>query len=92
MVAATFATTLAPLRERVGVRGEIGCPTLTEGVWGDFRKLVTCYCSLTTDFMNLETTEVWLTTENPLEVSDGRAIRYFFGNLYKNRPEFHGHD
>jgi len=44
-----------------------------------------------TDFMNLEKTEIWITTENPLELSDGRAIRGFFGNLYKNRPEFHGH-
>jgi len=41
--------------------------------------------------MNLEKTEIWITTENPLELKDGRAIRGFFGNLYKNRPEFHGH-
>ena len=41
--------------------------------------------------MNLEKTEIWITTEKPLELSDGRAIRGFFGNLYKNRPEFHGH-
>jgi len=44
-----------------------------------------------TDFMNLEKTEIWITTEKPLQLSDGRAIRGFFGNLYKNRPEFHGH-
>ncbi len=41
--------------------------------------------------MNLEKTEIWITTEKPLELTDGRAIRGFFGNLYKNRPEFHGH-
>lgn len=41
--------------------------------------------------MNLEKTEIWITTEKPLELRDGRAIRGFFGNLYKNRPEFHGH-
>ncbi len=27
----------------------------------------------------------------PLQLSDGRAVRGFFGNLYKNRPEFHSH-
>jgi len=41
--------------------------------------------------MNLEKTEIWITTEKPLELSDGGAIRGFFGNLYQNRPEFHGH-
>jgi len=41
--------------------------------------------------MHLEKTEIWITTENHLELSDSRAIRGFFGNLYKNRPEFHGH-
>jgi len=41
--------------------------------------------------MHLEKTEIWITTKNHLELSDGRAIRGFFGNLYKNRPEFHGH-
>jgi hypothetical protein len=42
-------------------------------------------------FMNLEKTEIWITTEKPLELTDGRAIRGFFGNLYGNRSEFHGH-
>jgi hypothetical protein len=41
--------------------------------------------------MNLEKTEIRITTEKPLELSDGRALRGFFGNLYRNRPEFHGH-
>jgi hypothetical protein len=41
--------------------------------------------------MNLEKTEIWITTEKPLSFNDGRAIRGFFGTLYKNRPEFHGH-
>lgn len=41
--------------------------------------------------MNIEKTEVWITTEKPLPMSDGRSVRGFLGNLYRNRPEFHGH-
>lgn len=41
--------------------------------------------------IKIEKTEVWITIESTLQLSDGRAIRGFFGNLYKNRPEFHGH-
>lgn len=41
--------------------------------------------------MKIEKTEIWITTEKTLQLSDGRAVRGFFGNLYKNRPEFHGH-
>jgi len=40
--------------------------------------------------MKIEKTEIWITCERPLE-GDGRAVRGFFGNLYRNRPEFHGH-
>lgn len=40
--------------------------------------------------MKIEKTEIWLTCDQPLE-GDGRAVRGFFGNLYRNRPEFHGH-
>lgn len=38
----------------------------------------------------VEKTELWITCEKPLE-GDGRAVRGFFGNLYRNRPEFHHH-
>ena len=41
--------------------------------------------------MKIEKTEIWITTEKALQLSDGRAIRGFFGNMYSNRPEFHGH-
>lgn len=37
-----------------------------------------------------EKTEIWITCDKPLN-GDGTAIRGFFGNLYRNRPEFHGH-
>ena len=37
--------------------------------------------------MQIEKTEVWIMTESVLQLSDGRAIRGFFGNLYENRPE-----
>lgn len=40
--------------------------------------------------MQIEKTEIWMTCERPLD-GDGRAVRGFFGNLYRNRPEFHGH-
>jgi hypothetical protein len=42
------------------------------------------------EWMKIEKTEIWITCEKPLE-GDGRAVRGFFGNLYRNRPEFHGH-
>ena len=61
------------------------------GVGGEGLTLFTNHCPLITGFMNLEKTEIWITTDNALQLSDGRAIRGFFGNLYKNRPEFHGH-
>jgi hypothetical protein len=41
--------------------------------------------------MKIEKTEIWITCENALQLSDGRAIRGFFGNMYRNRTEFHGH-
>jgi hypothetical protein len=41
--------------------------------------------------MRIEKTEIWITCEKPLQSSDGRAVRGFFGNMYRNRPEFHGH-
>lgn len=40
--------------------------------------------------MKLEKTEIWITCNVPLE-GDGRAVRGFFGRMYRNRPEFHGH-
>jgi hypothetical protein len=40
--------------------------------------------------MMIEKTEIWITCERTLK-GDARAVRGFFGNLYKNRPEFHGH-
>lgn len=40
--------------------------------------------------MNIEKTEIWLTCDKPLD-GDGTAVRGFFGNMYRNRPEFHGH-
>lgn len=41
--------------------------------------------------MKIEKTELWITCEEPLEFLDGKALRGFFGNLYRNRPEFHQH-
>ncbi|OIN97602.1 hypothetical protein AUJ66_02650 [Candidatus Desantisbacteria bacterium CG1_02_38_46] len=48
--------------------------------------------------IKIEKTEIWMTCREPLApstdadtVCDGRAVRGFFGNLYRNRPEFHGH-
>jgi len=43
------------------------------------------------NLMKIEKTEIWITCDKPLE-GDGRKIRGFFGNLYRNRPEFHGHE
>jgi hypothetical protein len=41
--------------------------------------------------IRIEQTQIWITCESPLDLRDGRAIRGFFGNLYRNRSEFHGH-
>lgn len=41
--------------------------------------------------MKIEKTELWITCEEPLGFHDGKALRGFFGNLYRNRPEFHQH-
>ncbi|MBI5326918.1 MAG: hypothetical protein HZB80_01280 [Deltaproteobacteria bacterium] len=40
--------------------------------------------------MKIEKTEIWITCERPVE-ADGTAVRGFFGNIYRNRAEFHGH-
>jgi len=40
--------------------------------------------------MKIEKSEIWITCDKPIE-SDGTPVRGFFGNLYRNRPEFHGH-
>lgn len=40
--------------------------------------------------LKIEKTEVWIICDKPLE-GDGRTVRGFFGDLYRNRPEFHGH-
>ena len=42
--------------------------------------------------MKIEKTELWITCEWPLGFPDGKALRGFFGNLYRNRPEFHQHN
>jgi len=42
--------------------------------------------------MKIEKTEIWIELEDKLYIHDGRGIRGFFGNIYKNRPEFHGHN
>jgi hypothetical protein len=36
--------------------------------------------------VRIEKTEIRITCEKPLE-GNGRAVRGFFGNLYRNRPE-----
>lgn len=40
--------------------------------------------------MVIEKTEIWITCEKTIE-GDGAAVRGFFGNMYRDRPEFHGH-
>lgn len=40
--------------------------------------------------MIIEKTDIWITCERPLE-GDGRAMRGFLGNVYRDRPEFYGH-
>ena len=46
----------------------------------------------------IEKTEIWLTCKDLLTLStdtntvfDGKAVRGFLGNMYRNRMEFHGH-
>ena len=39
----------------------------------------------------IEKTEIKIECEQPLNFSDVAGIRGFFGNLYAQRPEFHGH-
>ena len=39
--------------------------------------------------MKMEKTEIWITTESAFQLSDGRAMREVFGNLYKNIQKFH---
>lgn len=41
--------------------------------------------------MKIEKTELWISCDEPLGFPDGKALRGFFGNLYRNRPEFHQH-
>ncbi len=33
--------------------------------------------------MKIEKTEIWMTCERALQLSDGRTVRGFFGNLYR---------
>lgn len=40
--------------------------------------------------MKVEKTEIWITCEKPME-GDGKPVRGFFGDMYRNRSEFHGH-
>ncbi|MGV8122039.1 MAG: CRISPR-associated endonuclease Cas6 [Candidatus Xenobiia bacterium LiM19] len=45
--------------------------------------------------LKIEKAEVWITFDKSLNeeiFKDGRAVRGFFGNLFANIPEFHGHD
>ncbi len=39
-----------------------------------------------------EKAELWLKCSEQLENNAGKALRGFFGNLYRNRHEFHQHD
>ena len=41
--------------------------------------------------MKVEKAELWIRCKEPLRFPDGRALRGFFGNLYRNKPEFHHH-
>lgn len=41
--------------------------------------------------MKIEKTEVRFICDQSLQTNMAKAIRGFFGNLFKNRPEFHGH-
>ena len=43
------------------------------------------------ELMKIEKAELWISCEEPLGFHDGKALRGFFGNLYRNRPEFHHH-
>lgn len=37
--------------------------------------------------MSIEKTEIWITTEKPLQMSYGRKVKGFLGNLERNRME-----
>lgn len=63
--------------EGVG-EGKNFLPPLSKGGMGDFEELTTDHLSLATVSMNLEKTEIWITTEKQLEFKDGRAIRGYF--------------
>jgi len=39
----------------------------------------------------IEKTEIWMECEQPFTLPDVAAVRGFLGNLYCQRPEFHGH-
>ncbi len=49
--------------------------------------------------MKIEKTEIWITCNKPLaeasndaSFTDARTVRGFFGNMYRNRSQFHGHN
>ena len=43
------------------------------------------------NFSKIEKVEISIITYPSFQLKDARAIRGFFGNIYRNRPEFHGH-
>ena len=42
--------------------------------------------------MRIETSQIVITTEERLDRDKARAVRGFFGTLFKTIPVFHGHD
>ena len=42
--------------------------------------------------MRIETSQIVITTEERLDGDKARAVRGFFGTLFKTIPAFHGHD
>ena len=42
--------------------------------------------------MRIETSQIVITTEERLDGDKARAVRGFFGTLFKTVPAFHGHD
>ncbi|RLB12372.1 MAG: hypothetical protein DRG63_11765 [Deltaproteobacteria bacterium] len=42
--------------------------------------------------LKLEKAELWLECEGMPTCASGKALRGFFGHLYRNRTEFHHHD
>ncbi len=44
-----------------------------------------CKINFSWAIMRIEKTEAWITCEKSLQFSDGRSVRGFFGNLYRNR-------